>query len=220
MNGGEGVVVSPRDPRLRMEHFSEEVWVDFVRGATPLASVQQLQRHLEFNCPECNGALEFWQGIVNFAAEEQEFAPTADLVHLVKTEFQCSQAEEFDSPMIATMIFDTACQLVPVGLRSGPVSTRQVVYEADGLTVDMRFERNKYCNLISASGQVLDKDSPLTWLGNAAIVLWTNQGRMVTKTETNKCGEFQLEFPPQDQLRLSVITEGRRTLRIVLGNLE
>jgi hypothetical protein len=84
----------------------------------------------------------------------------------------------------------------------------------------MRFERNHQRNLISASGQVLDKEAPLSWLGNAAIVLWTNQGRMVTKTETNGCGEFQLEFAPQDQLRLSVITEGRRTLRIVLGSLE
>jgi hypothetical protein len=118
------------------------------------------------------------------------------------------------------MVFDTAAQLLPAGLRSGSASTRQVVYEAEGLTVDMRFERNQQRNVVSAFGQLLDRGSPLTRLGNAAIVLWNNQGRMVSKTETNPCGEFHLEFPPQDQLGLSIITEGHRTMRIVLGNLE
>jgi hypothetical protein len=201
-------------------HFADETWVDFVREAIPLGTMQNLECHLTSNCPECGRALGFWRQIVNFAAEERDCTPPENLVHLVKTEFNFRQAEEPDSPMIATMLFDSAAQLLPVGLRSGSASTRQVIYEAEGLTVDMRFERNHQRNLISASGQVLDKEAPLSWLGNAAIVLWTNQGRMVMKTETNRCGEFQLEFAPQDQLRLSVITEGRRTLRIVLGSLE
>jgi hypothetical protein len=201
-------------------HFSEEIWVDFVRGAMAAGPAKELDRHLASNCPECSSDLKFWQRIVTFVAEDRHCTPPDYLVHLVKTEFTFRQAEEEESPMIAAMVFDTATQLSPVGLRSGPGSTRQVVYEAEGLTVDMRFECNRHRNLISASGQVLDKEAPLSWLGNAAIVLWTSQGRMVTRTETNNCGEFQLEFPPQDQLRLSVITEGRKTLRIVLGNLE
>ena len=201
-------------------HFAEETWVDFVREASPLGTTQDLERHLTTNCPECNGALSFWQRVVNFTTEERAYMPAENLVHLIKTEFNFRPAEEPDNAMIATMLFDSAAQPLLVGLRSGAVSARQVVYEAEGLTVDMRFERNHQRNLISASGQVLDKEAPLRWLGNAAIVLWTNQGRMVSKTETNGCGEFQIEFPPQDQLRLSVITEGRKTLRIVLGNLE
>jgi hypothetical protein len=201
-------------------HFAEETWVDFVREASPLGTTQDLERHLTTNCPECNSALSFWQRVVNFTTEERAYIPAENLVHLIKTEFNFRQAEEPDNAMSATMLFDSAAQPLLVGLRSGAVSARQVVYEAEGLTVDMRFERNHQRNLISASGQVLDKEAPLRWLGNAAIVLWTNQGRMVSKTETNGCGEFQIEFPPQDQLRLSVITEGRKTLRIVLGNLE
>lgn len=201
-------------------HFADETWVDFVREAIPLGTMRDLEHHLKTNCAECGHAFGFWQQVVSFAADESNCTPPDNLVHLIKTEFNFRQAEESDSPMIATMLFDSAAQLLPVGLRSGSASTRQVVYEAEGLTVDMRFERNHQRNLISASGQVLDKEAPLSWLGNAAIVLWTNQGRMVTKTETNGCGEFQLEFAPQDQLRLSVITQGRRTLRIVLGSLE
>jgi hypothetical protein len=201
-------------------HFSEEIWVDFARGTVPAGTGQELKRHLATQCRGCHSALELWQRVVNFGLQERWRTPPENLVHLVKTEFTLKHAEETESPMIATLLFDSTAQPFPVGLRSGSASTRQVVYEAEGLTVDMRFERHHQRNLISASGQVLDKESPLDWLGNAAVVLWTNEGRMVSKTETNHCGEFQLEFPPQDQLRLSVITQGRKTLRIVLGNLE
>jgi hypothetical protein len=201
-------------------HFSDETWVDFVRGVKPAENMSEVEQHLTSHCHECETSLEFWKRITNFAAEERTCVVPQDLLHLVKTEFRYRQEEERNSPMIAFMVFDTAAQFLPAGLRSGSASTRQVVYEAEGLTVDMRFERHQQRNVVSAFGQLLDRGSPLTWLGNAAIVLWNNQGRMVSKTETNQCGEFHLEFPPQDQLRLSIITEGHRTMRIVLGNLE
>jgi len=201
-------------------HFTDETWVDFVREVSPSDGMRDIEGHLTSHCPECETALKFWKRISHFAVEERNCAVPEHLVHLVKTEFRYRQEEERNSPMIASMVFDTAAQLLPVGLRNGSASTRQVIYEGEGLSVDLRFERKHQRNLISAFGQLLDRESPLTWLGNAAIVLWNNQGRMVSKTETNHCGEFHLEFPPQDQLRLSVITEGRRTLRIVLGNIE
>ena len=107
------------------------------------------------------------------------------------------------------------------GLRAARAATRQVIYEAEGLTVDLRSERKQQGNMVSACGQVLDKEAPLCWLNNAAILLCTHEGRMVTwKTETNEYGEFQFEFEPQEQLRISVVTIGRRTLRIALGNLD
>jgi hypothetical protein len=74
--------------------------------------------------------------------------------------------------------------------------------------------------MISASGQVLDKNVPLRWLGKAAIVLWNDRGQMLTKTEAGEYGEFQFEFEAQDQLRISIATADHRTLRIALGNLE
>jgi hypothetical protein len=43
---------------------------------------------------------------------------------------------------------------------------------------------------------------------------------VVSIVEANGYGEFQLEFQPQDQLRLSIAAVGRKTLRIPLGNME
>jgi len=201
-------------------HFSDETWVDFARGVSATEGTRNIERHLASHCHECENALVLWKRMTDFATLERECEVPEELVHLVKTEFRYRKEEERNSPMTASLVFDTAAQLLPVGLRNGTARTRQVVYEAEGLTVDMHFERNHQRNLISAFGQLLDREAPLTWLGNAAIVLWNNQGRMVSKTETNQCGEFHLEFPPQDQLRLSIITESRRTLRVALGNFE
>jgi hypothetical protein len=158
--------------------------------------------------------------IAGLAVVERDCVPPADLVHLVKAEFSARGSFAAGPQTFAGMVFDSAMQPAPIGLRSGRAATRQVVYEAEGLTVDLRFERKQQGNVVSACGQVLDNDFPLTWLGNAAIVLCTRDGRMVTKTETNEYGEFQFEFEPQDQLRISVVTMGRRTVRIALANLD
>jgi hypothetical protein len=111
-------------------------------------------------------------------------------------------------------------QPLPVGIRGGSTHARQMIYEDDSLTVDLRFERKLSGSAISVAGQVLDRQEPLSWVSGAVVVLWTDKGRMVSKTEVNECGEFQLEFEPQNQLRMSVITTGRKTLRIALGSFD
>jgi hypothetical protein len=203
-----------------MAHFSEQTWADFVRGVGACETTEEMQGHLASGCPECKTAIAFWGRLASLAAKEGDYAPPENLVRLVKSQFAGKQAVEPEGWMIASMLFDSATQPLLMGVRSGVASTRQVVYEAEGLTVDLRFERKQHSNTISAAGQVLDKESPLCWLGNAAIVLWTDKGQMVTKTVANDYGEFQFEFEHQDQLRISIITASRRTLRIALGNLE
>jgi hypothetical protein len=203
-----------------MVHFSGETWADFVRGVGACEATRELEEHLASSCPECKTAISLWGRLASLAAREGDYAPPKNLVCLVKLQFASKQAAEPQGWMIAQMIFDSATQPLPLGVRSGAASARQLVYESEGLTVDLRFERKQHSNTISAAGQVLDKEAPLSWLGNVAIVLWTDKGQMVTKTLANDYGEFRFEFEHQDELRISIITANRRTLRIALGNLE
>jgi hypothetical protein len=203
-----------------MAHFSEQTWVDFVRGVCASGTMQDVKEHLASSCPECETTRAVWVRISQSATRESDYAPPENLVRLVKLQFADQTLGQPDVGLIASLIFDSATQPLPMGLRSGAASTRQIVYEAEGLTVDLRFERKPHSSTFSAAGQVLDKDAPLSWLGNAAIVLWTDKGEMVTKTVANDYGEFQFEFENEDQLRISIITANRKTLRIALGNLE
>jgi hypothetical protein len=203
-----------------MAHFSEQTWADFVRGVGASGATLEVQEHLESRCPECKNNFAAWDRVAQLATRESNYAPPENLVRLVKLQFAHRQSAEPEVGLIASMIFDSATQPLLMGVRSGTASTRQIVYEAEGLTVDLRLERKPHSSTFSAAGQVLDKDAPLSWLGNAAIVLWNEKGHMLTKTVANDYGEFQFEFEHEDQLRISIITANRKTLRIALGNLE
>lgn len=203
-----------------MSHFSEQAWTDFVRGIDASESKMEVEAHLALACPECKSAFDLWGRVARMAAKENEYAPPDRLVRLVKAGFPISTVREGDAWPIASLLFDSASAPLAVGIRGGAASTRQLVYEGEGLTVDVRFERQPHSNTISASGQVLDKNVPLRWLGKAAIILWNDKGQMLTKTEAGEYGEFQFEFEPQDQLRISIATADHRTLHIALGNLE
>ena len=179
-----------------------------------------MDAHLAAACSECKSAFDLWGRIVRLAAKEKDYAPPECLIRLVKTTFSTGVSAEVEGWTIASLLFDSASTPLPIGIRGGMANTRQLVYEGEGLTVDVRFERRKHSNTISASGQVLDKEVPLRWLGKAGIVLWNDKGQLVAKTEAGDHGEFQFEFELQDQLQISIVTANRRTLRIALGNLE
>lgn len=203
-----------------MEHFSDQTWADFVRGVGTSENAQQVEKHLAESCLQCKTALASWQHLQGLGVREEQYTAPDNLVRLARVHFEISQPAAKRNRLLATLAFDTAAQPLPVGIRGGTINARQVIYEAEGLTVDLRFERKHQSNLISVAGQVLDREAPLNWLSNAAIVLLTEKGQMVTKAEANDYGEFHLEFEPQSQLRMSVITQGRKTLRIALGSFE
>jgi hypothetical protein len=117
-------------------------------------------------------------------------------------------------------VFDSFSQLAAKGIRSSGVRARQVVYEADGLTVDMRFDPKPPSSRVCLVGQVLAKGAPQAQLDNTTVILWTEKGEPIMAVKTTTFGEFQLEFEPQNHLRLSIEASGHRPVRIPLANLK
>lgn len=201
-----------------MAHFVEEVWTDYVRGLAVSDVAQRVSAHLADNCVDCKKASAAWERIRTTTLREAQYQAPQDLVRLAKLQFIVDGPQLQDS--WAGLAFDTATQPAIAGIRGGLIHARQVIYEAESLTVDLRFERKVPGSAICVAGQVLDRQEPLSWVSDAVVVLWTDKGRMISKSEVNEYGEFQLEFEPQNQLRMSVITTGRKTLRIALGNFD
>lgn len=203
-----------------MSHFSEQTWADFVRGIEIQETRLKVEAHLLAACPECVCERELWDRVARLASRERDYTAPDSLVQAVKARFAEGAATETEDWSPATLVFDSASAPPPAGIRSRTASIRQFVYEGEGLSVDVRFERRANSSVVSVSGQILDKDAPLRWLGRAAIVLWNDKGQVLSKTESGDCGEFQFEFVPKDQVRMSIATADRRTLRISLGSLE
>lgn len=198
-----------------MEHFSEELFADVVRGINSNGHAD-LQKHLADRCSQCTHALDTWLRVQSITAREKTYCPPDNAVRMVKLEFKARHAEEVE----AKLVFDSMAQPAFAGVRSaGAAAARQIVYEVEGMMVDLRFDRPHRSSCISLIGQVLDQNAPRVSLANAAVMLWNEKGLVLAETRTNGLGEFQLEFELQNRLRLSIQALAGKLIRIPLANL-
>src|SRR6266568_1790091 len=180
-----------------MEHFSEQAWADFVRGIGESEMKANVKSHLARGCSDCRAAFDVWSRVQTTLVNERTYTPPDSAVRMVKQEFTAAYSPEQRSSVLASLLFDTFAQPLPAGIRSTVAVARQLIYEAEGLTVDLRLDRQPQ-----------------------SIKIWTEKGLPIVQARANVSGEFQLEFEPQDGLRLSVNVDGRRTIRIPLANLK
>jgi hypothetical protein len=137
----------------------------------------------------------------------------------MRVEFQARNRLHKTEPVPAKLIFDTLTQPLTAGIRSAAATARQLVYEAEGLTVDVRLDAQPQSKTVFAVGQILDKRMPLIPSTEVSVTLWTEKGLPLIEIRPNQFGEFHLEFEPQDNLRLSVTVLGRTPILIPLANL-
>ena len=207
-----------------MEHFSEQAWADFARGFDVPGKAQGINAHLTAGCLDCKAVYDFWEHLQAVALAESAYAPPENLVRMAKFEFTARQSAakpkfESENWSLASLLFDSFSQPLTAGVRSSAATTRQVVYEAEGLTVDLRFDPIVPSRRVSAVGQILDKRVPRESVTGATIVVWVEDGQLVATAAANGFGEFQLEFEPHEHLRLTARV-GRRRVQIPLTNLK
>lgn len=202
-----------------MEHFPEHAWADFGRGFDASEKVQGIKAHLAAGCLNCKTNSHFWDRVQAMAVAERAYMAPENLVRLAKLEFTAKQEFQSEKWSLASVLFDSFSQPLLAGVRSSTATARQVVYEAEGLTVDLRFDVVVQSGKVSAVGQILDSQMPHERLTGAPIVVWTEEGQLVATTTANAYGEFQLEFEARDDLRLTARVGGRR-VRMPLVNLK
>ena len=153
-----------------------------------------------------------------FLNEESAYAPPENLVRLVKLEFSSQAARRPQKWTLANLVFDSLAQPLPAGVRSGTLNVWQVIYEAEGLTVDLRFGRRSQSREVHMVGQVFDKQAVCALKNNATVELSNEKDMLVATTAVTDLGEFHLEFEARDRLWLSVKAAGRNAVRIPLTN--
>jgi hypothetical protein len=207
-----------------MEHFSERPWADFVRGISGPEISKDIKAHLAVDCSKCKTALDAWSRVRRLASAEDTYVPPENLVRLVKLGFASEPAHQartstLENWTLANLVFDSFAQPLPAGVRSAALSAWQVVYESEGLTVDLRFGHRGQAKTVHLVGQVFDKRAVRVWQSNASIQLSTEQGELVATTAVNAMGEFHIEFEAHDRhLWLLVKAAERTAVRIPLTN--
>ncbi len=202
-----------------MQHFPEQTWADFVRGISEPLTKTKVESHLARGCSDCRATANVWNQVRTMVSNEKSYTPPDNVVRMVKQEFAATYSPEQSSSVLASLLFDTFAQPVPAGIRSGAAVARQLVYEADGLTVDLRLDSHSRSGKVLLVGQVLDQRVPRLSPSRVFIALWTQKGQPFLQLSPNESGEFQLEFDAQDDLRLLIDVAARKTIRIPLPNL-
>ena len=201
-----------------MQHFSEQVWADFVRRISEPLTKANIESHLARGCSDCRATSDVWNRVQTMVSNEISYTPPENVVCMVKQEFAATNSQE-ETSVLASLLFDTFAQPLPAGIRSGAAVARQLVYEAEGLTVDLRLDSQSHSGKVLVVGQVLDKRHPRVSPSGVSIALWTQNGQPCLEVGPNQSGEFQLEFEAQDDLRLLIDVAGRKTIRIPLAHL-
>jgi hypothetical protein len=207
-----------------MLHFAEHSWADFVRGVSNPEISQYLKAHLATGCAKCHTLNNRWGRVQRVVAVESTYAPPENLVRLVKLGFDSRPASQQREPArskwtLATLVFDSFTQPLPAAVRSGgALNVWQVIYEAEGLTVDLRFGRRAQSTDVHLVGQVLEKREVRALQDNACVELSTAEEQLIATAVIGALGEFHLEFEAREDLWLSVKAEDRRAVRIPLTN--
>ena len=185
-----------------MNHFSDELWADFVRNLAPATTAQAMQKHIEDGCRKCEAVLKRWQSVFRIAQAESGFSPPEDAVRIAKAQFASVASVQQRRPV--RLVFDSNLQPVTAGVR-GSISARQLLYETDELYIDLRLEPQREANRdrVCLVGQILDRTSETRASQGLKVRLLQGQ-QAVSDTTTNQHGEFQLEFDAGADMCLSI----------------
>lgn len=209
-----------------MEHFSEQTWADFVRAVGAPQFSRDIKAHLLAGCRECETSHTTWGKVSRMATDEAAYEPPENLLRVVKLGLGDKTAAKAQKWTLANLVFDSFAQPLLHGVRSGTgnaggtSSVWQVVYEAEGLTVDLRVTHRAQSKAAHLVGQIFDKRTVRPLRDNVTVELSKDQNHAIAASVVNAFGEFHVEFEPQDQLLLSIRAAGRNAVRIPLTSLK
>ena len=199
------------------EHYTDELWSDFVRKALAPAAQQAMQAHLLASCARCTQTAELLGHVARFATAE----PARDVPpELTAAAIQFFQPAPASSPwaeklqnIAAALIWDQQAEFLPQGVRSSAQTGQRLVYRAGDYSVDLNIERlpGEPGEIIGQISNELDRQE----LMDGILVQVVSPGRTLVETATNRFGEFIIEYPAAKSALLRFVL-GQKSQRIDL----
>ncbi|HKW27468.1 MAG TPA: hypothetical protein VJN48_16910 [Terriglobales bacterium] len=199
-----------------MEHIAETAWADFVRGHSTPETTSDIESHLASGCAACSSAAALWKSFMEVAAKEQKYTPAPQAVRLAEVQFAAVKIAAPAYGSLASLVFDSLARPLTAGIRSGAPIARQMVYEAEGLTIDLRIDKHANSKALSIVGQVLDARTLRLASEAVPVALLNRHGEPLQRTSTSNFGEFHLEVAAEAEMQLAIELDAGRSVRIPL----
>jgi hypothetical protein len=108
--------------------------------------------------------------------------------------------------IVAMLIYDSWKESVPE-LRTASSPDRHLIFEGDGVILDLLLRKDEDGMRIHVGGQVLPQDGSLDSVADVQVVV--AQGRHRSCTHTNALGEFAIHGVPNGTLDLAITLSNR-----------
>ena len=136
-------------------HIPFEQLIDFVEGRLSPDEQTQSRAHVSA-CHRCAAEVAWLERVIELMRTNDIEEPPPRVATHIMHSFRSRSAPAL-SPLrqriMAALRFDSAQLPLPVGMRSGPIAERQLVFSAEGLNLDLRI--TPAGSLWTVSGQVL-----------------------------------------------------------------
>lgn len=171
--------------------------------------------HLKSGCESCAKERAIWSKLAGFAKTEAEFEPPAHVVNAAKALMQAPKREIGEKAglrvrEIAELVFDSFLTPQLAGVRSAAgVGSRQLLYRAGEVMIDVRFEASDESERFALTGQVFRDQGSKVGMTRVPISLISGKNELA-RTSTNQFGEFYIEHESADknlQVSLEVNSE-------------
>ena len=170
---------------------------DFARGLLPQAARDEITAHLTHGCSSCQEQQHWLTTVAQLAATDHSFEFPEWVIRRIVTQFEAESVTVFSQlrQFVAQLVFDSLASNSLAEVRSdatGIASGRQVLYQAEGYDIDLRFEQVEESNAEELIGQILSQ-RPNDGTELAAFTVQLLQdGREVDQAVTNTRGIFKL----------------------------
>ena len=124
-----------------MAHFDNWHWADFVRGLCDEPTRSVMQAHLSSGCPSCQKTVETLRAIVVAAQGDVAVAPPEYAVRYAQAVYSHARPETKLERLIARLVYDSAREPLPAGIRAGERLSRRALFAAGDHQVDLQLDR-------------------------------------------------------------------------------
>jgi len=194
-----------------MKHLSMMDLADCARQSASSAKLNEMRRHLETGCQDCQETFAIWRKVMSFAEKEKSSEPPASAVRIAHSYISSLQLSS-STPKgveVAKLAFDSHARKGLAGTRGSSVGVpRQLLYKCGTLCIDIRLEPKPGSNYVVLVGQLIDAQEPLHGSNDISVSLFGSEDK-VSETSTNKFGEFYFGFQSAKHMQLFFGMESR-----------
>jgi hypothetical protein len=199
------------------EHFTEQRWADFVRGLASDRERREIELHLE-TCDGCQLIANRLGLVVRMGASESVLEVPEDTVQRARLVFESSPGtgwtESFPT-LVAELVSSTREDWQLAGVRSAEGNLEgsagdRLLFRAGDYSVDLKVEPPSTADRGEIIGQI-SNDEDRTESLEGVLVQMVVLGRTIGETETNRFGEFLMDYPRKSAtLRFVLKHRGQR----------